>query len=805
MGQKITRNNHYVPQWYQRGFLERGKHTLQVLNLHPVAKEVSEGRSILEPEIEPFGLKWLFKEVDLYTTRFGPTLNDEIERFLFGEIDSRGAGAVRAWIAGDVVQIHHRFRDFFDYIDAQKLRTPKGLDWISRRFSHLPQNELMRQMQALRQMHGTIWTECVREIVSARHSEVKFIATDHPVTIYHPDLPPDSLECQYPDDPGIELIGSQTLFALDANHCLILTNLEYADGPRSASLLSRRTNARFRGGSLARTDAFIRDRELKVHEVHAINHLLKSRARKFIAASDSAWLYPERNCSMSWKDIGQVLLPNRELWRFGGEIFIGHNDGTTSYRDQFGRSSKVHKILEKKLLERDLAPDEACGCGSGFAFGECCSGLPPHKRPAWNVLSMRERNLILCNAIHRILNLDTAPSWTDVRRNLSNEQVRELHEVFATVWPFDTQLADLLPRPQYRRSRALFLGLVDPRTIQLNVTGVLPYFDEILLVHPFVNANGMRREYSPIESPAKYKEQTLKNAFTLLLLEPEIRAGRVHLVPDPLDYDAGFREEILAIIDSSKGNDAGLGPIDESKSRALSQDEMMRTIRRLPPERMKAYVKRQLAQGGDTFTEEDLNSFVRASKRELENDPFAVFTSPGADNDAEMHVYKGFARETGLYVATMTGSIVYTDSDTQWNRLHQSDGVRQYIADPGSADLRRQLDAIRMLVPANAYTHEGELADAAETRALLRKLIAAARERPQAHVQTDHAPPISRHPDRDDLLPVAVHASIPVGGFQRTDVSRLVLTFGRTDDVSVVALAIFLKRESLSPSSDRNR
>ncbi|WP_372732761.1 hypothetical protein, partial [Novosphingobium sp.] len=76
-----------------------------------------------------------------------------------------------------------------------------------------------------------MWSEGVREIVSAATSPVKFLVSDHPVTIYHPKLSPDATECQYPGDPGVELVGSQTIFALNASHCLILTNLEYAENP----------------------------------------------------------------------------------------------------------------------------------------------------------------------------------------------------------------------------------------------------------------------------------------------------------------------------------------------------------------------------------------------------------------------------------------------------------------------------------------------------------------------------------------------------------------------------------------------
>ena len=40
-------------------------------------------------------------------------------------------------------------------------------------------------MQGIRMMHCTIWSEGVREIVSAETANVKFIVSDHPVTIYN--------------------------------------------------------------------------------------------------------------------------------------------------------------------------------------------------------------------------------------------------------------------------------------------------------------------------------------------------------------------------------------------------------------------------------------------------------------------------------------------------------------------------------------------------------------------------------------------------------------------------------------------
>lgn len=103
---QITRDNHYVPQWYQRGFMAHGKHKLHVLNLHPDVKTLLTGQIVVEPEVEELGPKQAFMERDLYTIRWGQLLNDDIETFLFGKIDKNGADAVRGWISGNAIQIH---------------------------------------------------------------------------------------------------------------------------------------------------------------------------------------------------------------------------------------------------------------------------------------------------------------------------------------------------------------------------------------------------------------------------------------------------------------------------------------------------------------------------------------------------------------------------------------------------------------------------------------------------------------------------------------------------------------------------
>jgi hypothetical protein len=206
-----TRNNHYVPQWYQEGFLEPGQSSCAYLDLTPPPITLPDGRTVHAKSRFKSATAQCFSARDLYSTFFGTSVNDEIERRLFGAIDSKGAGAVRAFIAADVHGWIEQFETFFTYVDAQRLRTPKGLDWLKAQYPSLDQNELMEEMQGVRLVNVSIWTGGVREIVSAETASVKFIATDSPVTIYNHAAAPDHALCAYPGDPSIALKGSQTL------------------------------------------------------------------------------------------------------------------------------------------------------------------------------------------------------------------------------------------------------------------------------------------------------------------------------------------------------------------------------------------------------------------------------------------------------------------------------------------------------------------------------------------------------------------------------------------------------------------
>jgi hypothetical protein len=457
-----ARDNHYVPQWYQEGFFEPGRKSIAYVDLTPDKKVLSDGRVIVQNSAwSNTPTSRAFFQTDLYSTFFGTSVNDEIERMLFGNVDSKGSQAVRAFIGTDVQEWHDHFQTFFDFLDIQKIRTPKGLDWLKGQYPALAQNELMFEMQGIRALHCTIWVGGVREIVSAEDSEVKFITGDHPVTIYNHAVPPTDKACAYPLDPGIALRGSQTMYPMDRNNCLILTNLEYAKNP-SVGPLEKRTFARNYRQSLTRIDAMIRSRKLSAHEVAQINFIMKTRARRFIGGGRKEWLYPEKTVTEPWSELRKVLLPPKDdMFHFGGEIFVKYESGDVHYQDEFGRTEKPREFLIKELPAKPLKPGDYCGCGQGKAFKDCCRLKPEALRPAWNEKSIRERNLMLQNGIANVLELEPGKDWTEVRRELTDDKIAKIYQLYEGLWPLETDLLALLPKPD-GVARALYSGSIHP-------------------------------------------------------------------------------------------------------------------------------------------------------------------------------------------------------------------------------------------------------------------------------------------------------------------------------------------------------
>uniref|UniRef100_UPI003B5CCC77 DUF4238 domain-containing protein n=1 Tax=Shewanella gaetbuli TaxID=220752 RepID=UPI003B5CCC77 len=671
-----TRDNHYVPQWHQKGFVSERVNELCHLKQKTIVLPNGEVKVI------PPSKKWQtptqrFYQRDLYTTFFGAEINDEIEKKLFGYIDDNGSHAVKAFLKDDQAEWHKHFKDFFSYLDAQKIRTPKGLDWIQSYYPALSQNDLMKEMQSLRTLHCTLWAEGVRELVSAEDSEVKFIVSDHPVTVYNYACSPDSELCEYPNDPDISLKGSQTIFPLDKNRCLILTNLEYAKDSDGANPLESRTNATKMRQSMVNTIEFINSRKLTTAEVTKINYIIKSRAHESVAGGSEQWLYPENDVKCDWADLRHVLLPpSNELYRYGGEMYAKFDDGHVHYQDAFGRETPENDFLNKVVDERKLGPNDHCGCGSGKKYKKCCRHLPIEKRSTWAVLSVRERNLALCHAIRDVLELDKGKSWNDVRRGLSDEQVSEIYRFYSVLWPVDTDIYSMLPKSN-GKFRGLYTGPLDVRRIGIHALNMAPHFDEFLIQHPFINPNNVKPEFSPVESPSSYKYQALKDFYFMLSLEPYIVLGLVNLIPDPCCFDYNLHREMLDMATSRKGT--FISPSDSRLHLHLMTDDFLNSTYMKPRDSR----KRMLLSEFPNLTDKQAEEVNETLDEKAKIDPLIPLQDlVNGETGQFMPFSMSPNYEMGLFLAQATGSVIVTDSESRWielhNAQHRSQGIASY-------------------------------------------------------------------------------------------------------------------------------
>ena len=516
-------------------------------------------------------------------------------------------------------------------------------------------------------MHCTIWSEGVREIVSAEHSDIKFIVSDHPVTIYNHAYAPDSGICAYPTDPSIALKGSQTIFPLSRDYCLIFTNLEYARDP-SANPIEKRTSPRNYRRSMTRTDGFIRSRKLTRDQVAQINLVLKLRARRFIAAGQRDWLFPETTVQQDWQSIRHILAPpSNELWHFGGEMYARFESGHVHFQDEFGRAEKPREFLQKIPPGSPPKGHDPCPCGSAMRFSDCCQDFPVKLRPTWTEASIRERNLMLLTGIANVLKLDGERDWLTVRRELTDDQIKTIYLIFESLWPLETDILQLLPKPD-GRPRAVYTGAIHPNVITEHAIGAGLYFGELLVEHPFAHAGILNKEYSPVENPKTYRQEFLKCVMFMFTMRPLIVSGLINLVPDPCIFDAHLREQMFAM---AKSRLRGIKPDPHTNSqfKRLFEEDFKRGLMSLPADAL----KRQFTKSSPELTEAELEDVVRGMQTLKEMDPLAPLhedTLDGGKEGGQLNMMKLAPNfEMAMYIAQATGSCIVTDSPFRWAEI----------------------------------------------------------------------------------------------------------------------------------------
>jgi hypothetical protein len=337
------RRNHYVPVWYQKRFIpsEAKDRELLYLNLDPGTLTDPRGVVHNRKSLRRLGPKHCFFEPDLYATTLASIESVDIERFFFGNIDSDGRHAVEHFGAFKHMKPgqHEAIKALMLYMSTQKLRTPKGLNWLRQKVPTEDRNLLLQQMIALRQLFCAIWYESIWLIADSSSSATKFIVSDHTVTVYNRRCGPRSQWCRGDNDPDIWLNGTHTIFPLSLDRILILTNLSWVRNPYQLATRSRPNPNPLRSAIFSMLDIQT-ERHLTEEEVRQINFIVKMRARRYIGAGREEWLYPEKYVSKSdWAKFGNgyLLMPDPRSVRYTREIIMGFRDGSATAFDEYGR------------------------------------------------------------------------------------------------------------------------------------------------------------------------------------------------------------------------------------------------------------------------------------------------------------------------------------------------------------------------------------------------------------------------------------------------------------------------------------
>lgn len=801
-----TRNNHYVPRWYQEGFFEPGRDTYSYLDLCPRQHVLSDGGVVTEKSKFVSPTSRAFCQRDLYSTFFGMTVNDEIERKLFGDIDTRGAHAVRAFVGEDVGEWQRHFKTLFEYLDIQKIRTPKGLDWLSAQYPRLTQNDLMFEMQGIRMIHCTIWTEGVREIVSALDAGIKFIVSDHPVTIYNCAIPPDATGNGYPREPSIALKGSQTIFPLNRDFCLVLTNLEYAQD-HSTNPLEKRTFAGNYRSSTVRTDTFIRTRKLTSNEVIRVNRVLKARAKRYIAAGKEEWLYPEISSVEPWVDLRTTFLPPKDdLWHFGGELYVRFKDGEVRYQDAFGRTEKEREYLKKKPSSKTLHARALCGCGSGRAFGACCEHKPVALRPTWEERSIRERNLMLFTGMSKILGITEDRDWVTVRREITDKKIKDVYGLYDALWPRETNLLAMLPKPD-GEARGIYTGILHPSVISNCALGLSLYFDELLIEHPFIHPRTVNKEFSPLEHPKTYRQEFLKSVVLFMAIMPLVEQGFVTLFPDPCNFDFHLRDQMFQMA-GSRSQAMKVDPKEEPGFMELMKEDHKRSMLLMSRAALRHQVLRDSPELDENAVEAVLDGFDMLRERDL----LAVLQEGSLEGGKAggqfMPLKMAPNFEITMYLAQATGSCIVTDSVFRWRELVAAAG-RGIQGAPPLTQLRATMERAEFVFPHDVreigvFARKGVFRGyPAIVRKIFKYLSGLSERGPKPNVEASINAEFKRvlvstvpaaKKSGAQLSEARVSCLWPTDGIQDNTVNRLLLMSASEHHLASAPMALFVRR-----------
>ncbi|MEI4235372.1 hypothetical protein, partial [Roseovarius sp. D22-M7] len=256
------------------------------------------------------------------------------------------------------------------------------------------------------------------------------------------------------------------------------------------------------------------------------------------------------------------------------------------------------------------------------------------------------------------------------RRDLDEDKVRDIHALHGALWPIETDVFELLPKPD-GEPRALYAGLLDPRTTSFSVANACLYFGTVLVQNPFIHPRQMNKKFSPLENPHSYLVQTLKNLSLFMQLAPLIESGHVNLFPDPASLDPQLQWSVMELAEG-RGKGVSLAARDVEIMKRLQEDDFKQMLCMLPRDAQEAMMRRIDAHA----TEEEINQFHNGLDHIRDEEPFVLLRDGvyrGGEDGGQfniLHCVPNF--EMMLMIAQATGALIVTDSHHRWDEMRKA-------------------------------------------------------------------------------------------------------------------------------------
>lgn len=218
--------------------------------------------------------------------------------------------------------------------------------------------------------------------------------------------------------------------------------------------------------------------------------------------------------------------------------------------------------------------------------------------------------MMLLHEVWDIFGFSKGKQWDDLRREMSDDQVKELYKVVGWLWPTNTDIISLLPKPD-KLLRGFYMGDMNPDlgAILQNIVRYSLYTDEILVVNPLMNPRCIASDYNPLEHPGLYKQNTLEMIYFILKLYPWIESGTVNMIPDPGDFDYQLRKSTWEMA-KKRWEDQHLDLTEETKANIKPRGMRMleKTLYRLPDEQLAISLKRAIPELTDQQLKDQLST-----------------------------------------------------------------------------------------------------------------------------------------------------------------------------------------------------